>query len=71
MADPAPPEPVTQAMTYFENQRRRMNYPRYCQQGLQVGSGAAEGAVKQVVRVRINQAGMRGEAERAEAVAPR
>lgn len=69
LADPAPPEPVTQAVTYFENQRRRMNYPRYCQQGLQIGSGSAESAVKQVVGVRINQAGMRWEAERAEAVA--
>ena len=36
-----------------------MNYPTYVQQGLQIGSGSAESAVKQVVGARINQAGMR------------
>lgn len=65
----SPPEPVTKALTYFENQSQRMNYPLYIEQGLQIGSGSAESAVKQVVGVRINQAGMRWNGERAEAVA--
>lgn len=63
------PEPVQKAITYFENQNPRMNYPLYVGQGLQIGSGSAESGVKQVVGARINQAGMRWDPERAEAVA--
>jgi hypothetical protein len=69
VADYAVPQPVTTAITYFDNQSRRMNYPKYVERGLQIGSGSAESAVKQVVGARINQAGMRWNAERAEAVA--
>ncbi len=68
-ADSNPPEPVTKAITYFENQGDGMNYPFYVEQGLQIGSGSAESAVKQVVGARINQAGMRWAPERADAVA--
>ena len=67
--DSQPPELVTKAITYFENQDQRMDYPTYIQQGLQIGSGSAESAVKQVVGVRLNQAGMRWIPEHAEAVA--
>ena len=56
-------------ITYFENQSPRMNYPMYVEQGLQIGSGSAESGVKQVVGCRINQAGMRWNPQRAEAVA--
>ncbi|MBL7066215.1 MAG: ISKra4 family transposase [Anaerolineae bacterium] len=63
------PEPVAKAITYFENQSLRMNYPLYVEQGLQIGSGSAESGVKQVVGCRINQAGMRWNPRRAEAVA--
>ena len=65
----ASPDPVTKAITYFENQHLRMDYPSYVEQGFQIGSGTAESGVKQVVGSRINQAGMRWSAERAEAVA--
>jgi hypothetical protein len=68
-ADTSQPEPVTKAITYFENQGRRMDYPTYVHRGLQIGSGSAESAVKQVVGARINQAGMRWAPEHAEAVA--
>jgi hypothetical protein len=68
-ADTSLPESLTKAITYFENQGHRMNYPTYVQQGLQIGSGSAESAVKQVVGARINQAGMRWASEHAEAVA--
>lgn len=64
-----PLEAVAKAITYFENQYPRMDYPSYVQQRLQIGSGSAESAVNRVVGVRINQAGMRWDAERAEAVA--
>jgi hypothetical protein len=63
------PEPVAKAITYFKNQNSRMNYPLYVEQQLQIGSGSAESGVKQVVGCRINQAGMRWNPERAEAVA--
>lgn len=68
-ADSPTPEPVAKAITYFENQGLRMNYPLYVEQGLQIGSGSAESGVKQVVGARINQAGMRWNPERAETVA--
>jgi hypothetical protein len=68
-ADSATLQPVAKAVTYFENQGPRMNYPLYIEQGLQIGSGSAESGVKQVVGVRINQAGMRWDVERAQAVA--
>ena len=45
------------------------NYPLYVEQGLQIGSGSAESGVKQVVGVRLNQPGMRWNAEHAEPVA--
>ena len=67
--DTSPLEPVTKAITYFENQGQRMDYPSYIQRGLQIGSGSAESAVKQVVGARMNQAGMRWAPEHAEAVA--
>ena len=63
------PLPVEKAITYFTNQSPRMDYPAYIEQGLQIGSGSAESAVNQVVGSRMNQAGMRWNAERAKAVA--
>ena len=68
-ADSVIPKPVAKAITYFENQSQRMDYPEYTKRGLQIGSGSAESAVKLVVGSRMNQAGMRWNAERAEAVA--
>lgn len=68
-AEDVPQEPVTKAITYFENQAQRMDYPSYIQRRLQIGSGSAESGVKQVVGVRLNQAGMRWNPEHAEAVA--
>ncbi|NIS81925.1 MAG: hypothetical protein GTO14_17325 [Anaerolineales bacterium] len=63
------PEPVTKAVTYFQNQSQRMDYPSYVQRGLQIGSGSAESAVQQVVGSRTNQPGMRWNPEHAEGVA--
>jgi hypothetical protein len=67
--DQALPEPVAKAITYFENQAQRMRYPWYVKQRMQIGSGSAESAVKQVVGTRINQADMRWDPMHAEAVA--
>jgi hypothetical protein len=69
LACSATPEPVAKAITYFENQSPRMDYPLYVEQGLQIGSGSAESGVQQVVGCRINQAGMRWNPQHAEAVA--
>lgn len=63
------PDPLMRAITYFENQSPRMNYPSYVKRRLQIGSGSAESGVQQVVGVRANQPGMRWNAEHAEAVA--
>jgi len=63
------PLPVEKAITYFTNQSPRMDYPAYIEQGFQIGSGTAESGVNQVVGTRMNQAGMRWNAERAKAVA--
>jgi hypothetical protein len=60
---------VEKAITYFTNQSPRMDYPSYIEPGFQIGSGSAESAVNQVVGTRMNQAGMRWNAERAKAVA--
>ena len=68
-ADSPKPQFVKKAVTYFENQGQRMNYPLYVEQGFQIGSGSAESGVKQVVGARINQPGMRWNSERATAVA--
>jgi hypothetical protein len=68
-ATDSPPEPLAKAITYFENQAPRMEYPSYTQRRLQIGNGSAESAVKQVVGSRLNQAGMRWNPQHAEAVA--
>lgn len=68
-ANQDPPDPLSKALAYFENQKKRMDYPSYSQQGFQIGSGSAESAVNQVVGARMNQAGMRWNAARARAVA--
>jgi hypothetical protein len=45
--------------TYLENQAGHVDYPRYRELGLAVGSGPVEGACKSLVGARCKQAGMR------------
>jgi len=52
-------EKAQETMGYYQNNRERMDYPRYQRLGLQVGSGAVESACKQVVTQRLKGAGMR------------
>lgn len=47
------------AITYFENQKHRMDYPAYRAKGWQIGSGPVESACKGVIGARMKQAGMR------------
>lgn len=51
---------------YFEENRERMNYPVYREQGLPIGSGVVESACKHVVASRCKRAGMRWDESGAE-----
>ena len=52
-------EALRKLLGYLENNRRRIDYPRYRALGLRVGSGQVEGACKTLVGARCKQAGMR------------
>jgi hypothetical protein len=56
---PAKREAVHALRTYLENNRERMDYPRYRELGLSVGSGQVEAQCKCLVGGRCKQAGMR------------
>ncbi len=47
------------ALTYFTNQRARMDYPRHVAECLPIGSGVVEAACKTLVKQRLCGAGMR------------
>jgi hypothetical protein len=49
--------PAQQAVTYFSNNRHRMDYPTYRKNGYQIGSGTIEGAAKQIVAQRMKVTG--------------
>ena len=55
-------------VTYFENQRHRMDYPAHVAKGWQIGSGPVESACKTVVGQRLKGAGRRWGADGADAV---
>jgi hypothetical protein len=50
-------DPVQKAVTYFTNNRQRMDYPTYRQNGYQIGSGTIESAAKQIVAQRMKVTG--------------
>jgi hypothetical protein len=54
---PRASEPATKAVTYFTNNRLRMNYPAYRAKGYQIGSGTIESGCKQIVTQRLKVAG--------------
>ncbi len=45
-------------LTYFRNQRPRMNYPAYLRQNLPIASGVMEAACKTLVTQRLKRSGM-------------
>ena len=65
-ATEAAAEVQRQEAGYFGNNRERMQYPRYLEQGFPIGSGAVEGACKHLVGARFKQAGMRWKPETGE-----
>ncbi|MCP4207128.1 MAG: ISKra4 family transposase [Shimia sp.] len=50
-------DPAQQAVTYFTNNRQRMDYPTYRHHGYQIGSGTIESAAKQIVSQRMKVTG--------------
>lgn len=51
-------DPARQAINYFQNNRHRMRYPEFRDQGYQIGSGTIESGCKRVIGARLKQAGM-------------
>jgi hypothetical protein len=50
-------DPAQKAITYFTNNRSRMDYPTYRNNGYQIGSGTIESAAKQIVSQRMKVTG--------------
>lgn len=47
------------AITYFSNQKHRMDYPEYTKMGFPIGSGVTEAACKTLVKQRLCHSGMK------------
>jgi hypothetical protein len=50
-------DPAQKAVTYFTNNRQRVDYPTYRQNGYQIGSGTIESAAKQIAAQRMKVTG--------------
>ncbi|MBN2256515.1 MAG: ISKra4 family transposase [Anaerolineaceae bacterium] len=50
-------DPAQKAVTYFTNNRQRMDYPTYRANGYQIGSGTIESGIKQIATQRMKVAG--------------
>ncbi|HEY7617108.1 MAG TPA: ISKra4 family transposase [Terriglobales bacterium] len=59
---------LEKVITYLENNRIYMKYDQYLAAGYPIGSGVVEGACRHVIKDRMEQSGMRWEAEGAQAV---
>lgn len=55
-------------MTYVTNQQARLDYGRFRDQGLEIGSGTVESACRHVVQSRLKRAGTRWQVPNAQAV---
>ena len=56
---PAAEKPVYNAVSYFSNNQKRMDYARFRQLGYFIGSGTVESAGKQIAGLRLKRAGAR------------
>jgi hypothetical protein len=56
-------------LTYYENNRHRMNYKTYRGQGMMIGSGPVEAAHRHVIQVRLKRSGQRWTLKGAQQVA--
>lgn len=50
-------DPAQKAVTYYQNNRNRMDYPTYRKQGYHIGSGTIESAAKQIGTQRMKVSG--------------
>lgn len=56
---PAAEKAIHDAVSYFTNNQKRMDYARFRQQGYFIGSGTVESAGKQIASLRLKRAGAR------------
>jgi hypothetical protein len=61
-------EKLEEHLTYFENNRDRMKYDEYLEQGFPIGSGIVEGACRNLVKDRMERTGMRWSTSGAQAI---
>ena len=50
---------IQAAITYFTNQKHRMDYPSYISEGFPIGSGVTEAACKVLIKQRLCRSGMK------------
>ena len=62
-------ETIQDALTYYMNNQKRMDYANFRKQGYFIGSGSVESACKQIVSLRLKRAGARWTKTGASAVA--
>jgi acetylornithine/succinyldiaminopimelate/putrescine aminotransferase len=51
-------ESIERLVSYLSNNQHRIDYQRYRQQGLMIGSGVVESSNRRIVTVRLKQSGM-------------
>jgi hypothetical protein len=56
---PAAKQAIYDALSYFTNNRKRMDYARFREQGYFIGSGTVESGGKQIATLRLKRAGAR------------
>jgi hypothetical protein len=61
-------EKLEEHLAYFENNRDRMKYDEYLEQGFPIGSGVVEGACRNLVKDRMERTGMRWQPSGAQAI---
>jgi hypothetical protein len=59
---------LNEVLGYMTTHQSRMPYAKFIDEGLDIGSGAVEGAIRHVVRLRLDGPGMRWGRERSELV---
>ena len=59
---------LEEQLAYFENNRDRMKYDEYLEQGFPIGSGVVEGACRNLVKDRMERTGMRWETPGAQTI---
>jgi len=59
-------ETLATVLGYFETHKGRMPYASFLERGLDIGSGAVEGAIRNAVRMRLDGPGMRWGRQRSE-----